>query len=172
SHQTLNVNYRISKLKELKKNIKQFEEKIYRALQTDLGKTEAEAFITEVNLDYAELNLAIAKLKKWSKPKKVFTPVILWPSVSYILPSPLGVVLIISPWNYPFQLTFTPLISAIAAGNCAIVKPSEFSVETGKVIETIIEKTFNCNYVKVVKGEGHIVVPKLFEAGNFNHVFF
>lgn len=121
---TLPYDFRILQLKKLREAVSKYEEDILNALSLDLNKTEFEAYTSELGLVDTELNLAIKNLKRWMKKKRVRTPIFLKPGKSYILPSPKGVVLIISPWNYPFSLAILPLIGAMAAGNAIILKPS------------------------------------------------
>lgn len=152
---TLNVEGRITALKKLKSSIKNNEELILKALKADLGKSYAEGYMAEVGLVLEEANVAIKKLKSWVKPKRVKTSMANFPSKNFLYREPYGVVLIVSPWNYPFQLTMAPLIGAIAGGNTAIIKPSRKSINTTKVMTKIIEETFEPGFVKVVSaGEG------------------
>lgn len=152
SGKTLDVNFRKQKLKELKAEIIKNEKEIFEALETDLGKSSTEAYMSEVGLVLSEIDCCIKHLKKWAKPKKVRSPLAQFPSKSYILSEPLGVVLVMSPWNYPFMLTLNPLIGAIGAGNCAIVKPSRYSGATSDVIKKILNNVFSEDYVLVVLG--------------------
>jgi aldehyde dehydrogenase (NAD+) len=152
SHQTLDPHFRISHLMKLKKIIKEHEKEISDALYADLGKGEFEAFSTEIGMVQHELTEHIRKLKKWSKPLKARTPLHAFPSSSYIYKQPYGKVLIISPFNYPFMLAMTPLAGAVSAGNVVVLKPSEFTPSTAAVIQKIIEKAFDKNYVAVVQG--------------------
>ena len=124
---TRDLDFRIDKLRTLKKSIVKNEKQILEALWADLHKSEFEAYATEIGIILDEINFAIKHLKSWSKTKKVWTPLTNFLSSSYIYSEPYGVSLIISPWNYPFQLLMSPLIGSIAAGNCAMLKPSENS---------------------------------------------
>ena len=119
------VDYRIQILNSLLDSIKENESKIYDALKEDLNKHEFESFLTEILLVKKEIKLFTKKLKSWSKKKRVKGSILNFPSKNYLIPEPYGNVLIITPWNYPFQLSLTPLIGAIAAGNVVIIKPSE-----------------------------------------------
>lgn len=170
--ETRNYEFRINQLKKLRDEIKRNEEDIINALSIDLGKPTFESYTAEIGVVYQELNHAIKNLKAWMKPKKIPTPIYLKPATSFIYPEPKGVVLIISPWNYPFQLAISPLIGAIAAGNCVILKPSNQSKETEKVISKIISNTFQDNYISVVEGAGSEVVTPLIENYRFDHIFF
>lgn len=142
-----NIVFRKQALRKLKKVIKAYEKDVFAALQADLGKSEAEAYATEIGMVYSELTYMIKHLDGLSRPKHIATPLQNFKGVSRIYREPYGVVLIIAPWNYPFQLAMVPLIGALAAGNCAVVKPSAYAPETSAVIGKIIEKTFGSNYV-------------------------
>lgn len=169
---TRSYEFRITGLKKLRNIIEKNEENIINALTLDLGKPIFESYTAEIGVVYQELNHAIKNLKYWMKPKKVPTPIYLQPANSFIYPEPKGVVLIISPWNYPFQLAISPLIGAIAAGNCAILKPSNQSKETEKIISKIIREAFSDNYISVVEGPGSEAVTPLIENYRFDHIFF
>lgn len=151
---TRDISIRISMLKKLKYSIKKHEQDIFDGLSKDLRKSEFEAYATEVGLVLQEIELAIKKVGRWSKPKRKRTPIVHFPSSSYVYPEPHGVVLIMSPWNYPFQLTMAPLVGAIAAGNCAMIKPSKYSPNINKVMIDIIEECFDKNFVAVVEPNG------------------
>ena len=152
--ETLDVSFRIAMLKKLKNSILAYEENLYDALWQDLRKSKFESYETEIGLVIDEIDLSIKKLRSWAKPKRKRTPMVHFLSYSYRYPNPYGVVLIMSPWNYPFQLTMSPLVGAIAAGNCAVIKPSKYSKATSEIMEKIIEDTFKVNYVSVVETEG------------------
>lgn len=149
---TKDINFRIEALKKLKHDIKMNEKNIFKALKIDLNKSEFETFITEIGIVYDEINGAIKNIKKWSKPKKVKTPITNFLASSYIYNEPYGVALIMAPWNYPFQLIMAPLVGAISAGNCVLLKPSELAVETEQIIVKIIKETFSDEYIGVVTG--------------------
>lgn len=157
-------------LERLKKLILKYEKEIHQALFDDLGKCELEAAIAETGFVISEIDHALKKLKKWMKPQRVRTPLVHFPSCSYIVPEPLGVTLIISPWNYPFQLLISPLIGALAAGNTAILKPSEVSQNTSKVIAKMIGEGFDSSHVLVVEG-GVPETQSLLELP-FDHIFY
>ena len=144
--------YRKKALNLLKASIKANEEKLLKALQTDLNKSDFEAFTTEIGIVYTEIDFVLKNLKKWMKPKRVKTPLTHIGSVSKIYPDPYGASLIISPWNYPFQLAMTPLIGAIAGGNTAVIKPSELTPTVSNLIKEIISQTFVEDYVAVELG--------------------
>lgn len=165
-------NFRIKQLINLKTAIKQHEKNILEALHADLHKPEFEAFTSEVGFLYEELNFTIKHLSRWMKPKKVATPIVLELSKSKIIKEPKGVALIISPWNYPFQLLFSPLVGSIAAGNCTVLKPSNETPHTAAIIEKIITENFNEQYISVVQGSGSTVGQQLIEQFAWNHIFF
>ncbi len=149
---TMSVSGRIAALKKLKACILKYETDINAALKADLGKGDFESYMCEVGMVLSELSYMISHTKKYSKPKRVHTPLAQFHSKSYKLPSPYGVTLIMSPWNYPFLLTMDPLVDAIAAGNTAIVKPSAYSPATSAIITRIIEECFPSEFISVVNG--------------------
>jgi aldehyde dehydrogenase (NAD+) len=153
SGKTKDINTRIDNLKKLLDNILLNEKNIFNVLHKDLKKSNFESYLTEIAVLKSEVELVCKNLKKWSKPKKVKSTLANFPSKDYIYSEPYGTVLIISPWNYPFQLALLPLISAIAAGNTAVIKPSEHAPNTSALLEKIISSIFNENYVKVVQGD-------------------
>ena len=167
---TLPYAFRREQLLALKRAIEAHEEEIYAALRSDLRKSKEEAFASENGLTLTDLNESLRHLKDWMTPELVSTALFNMPSRSYIRREPLGVILIVAPWNYPFQLSFTPLIGALAAGNCAVVKPSEFAPATSAVIGRIITKTFPPEYVLFVDGEGARVIPEMMQAFRFDHI--
>ena len=147
------VNYRIQILNSLLKEISKTEDKIYEALKKDLNKHEFESFLSEVLLVKREIKLFLRKLRKWSKMKKVNGSIFNFPSSNYLIPEPYGQVLIITPWNYPFQLSLTPLIGAVGAGNSVIIKPSELAPNTSSVLKELIFNVFPQNLVSVIEGD-------------------
>lgn len=167
---TKNVQFRISKLNLLRNTIKKYEKDILNALKVDLNKAPFEAYETEVGIVLEEINYTVKHLSSWSKPKRVKTPIMHFPSSSYIYKEPYGSVLIMSPWNYPFQLAIAPLVGAIAAGNCCVVKPSEYSYQTSVIIERILKEIFDDSYVAVVRG-GREANQSLLEE-RFDYIFF
>ena len=169
---TKSIAYRLQQLKALKKAVLQHEPQLYDALYKDLKKNKEEVWVTEIGFLISELNEAIRNLDYWMQPKTVSTNLANLPSKSYIQYEPLGVVLIIGPWNYPLQLLFTPLVGAIAAGNCVVLKPSEHTPATSAILKKIVEEVFNSNYVLYVEGEGATVVPQLLETFTFDHIFY
>lgn len=144
---TKSVKYRIKMLQRLKEAIRNNEVAILSTLYKDLLKSKAEAYMSELAIVYAEINEALKNVRKWSRPEKVKGTIATFPANNYVYSEPYGVVLIISPWNYPFNLAIAPLIAAIAAGNTAIIKCSKESVYTSKVIKYIINKAFGLNYI-------------------------
>ncbi len=149
---TLPVNTRLKALLKLKACILKYEDEIHAALKKDLGKSSFESYMCETGMTLSELSYMIKHIFSFTKEKSVRTPLAQFHAKSYKKPSPYGVVLIMSPWNYPFMLTMEPLVDAIAAGNTAIVKPSAYSPYTSEIIRKIIEKCFEKEYVSVVTG--------------------
>ncbi|GBW33913.1 aldehyde dehydrogenase [Staphylococcus aureus] len=152
TQQTKDISFRKDQLKKLSKAIKSYESDILEALYTDLGKNKVEAYATEIGITLKSIKNARKELKNWTKTKNVDTPLYLFPTKSYIKKEPYGTVLIIAPFNYPFQLVFEPLIGAIAAGNTAIIKPSELTPNVARVIKRLINETFDANYIEVIEG--------------------
>ncbi|EHK2407417.1 aldehyde dehydrogenase family protein [Clostridium perfringens] len=170
--ETKDINFRIEKLKKLRDVLKSEEEKVFEALKKDLMKSSFESYVTEVAMVYDEINMHIKNIKKWSKKRRVKTPLVQFPAKSFIQLEPYGVVLIIGPFNYPFMLTMDPLIGAIAAGNTAVIKPSESAPETSKILKEILEKVFYEKYVLHVNPErGKEVVEELLKE-KFDYIFF
>lgn len=164
--------FRLLQLKRLKQIVLEHEKELYSALYTDLKKSEEEAWATEIGFFLNELNYTIDHLKEWMQPHTVPTNLLNQPSTCYTIAEPLGVVCIIAPWNYPFQLLFTPLIGAIAGGNCVVLKPSEFAPATAAVMAKIIKNLFPENYILYVEGEGAQVLPAMFSSFRFDHIFY
>jgi aldehyde dehydrogenase (NAD+) len=164
------IGYRRETLKKLLYNIQKSEDLIVKALYDDFKKPEFEAVLTETNYVISELKDTIKNIKKWSKPKRVFPSLLNFPSTDYIYKEPYGRVLVISPWNYPFQLALCPLISAVAAGNRVVLKPSELTPHTSAVIAKIIQKTFHVNHVEVV--EGGLDVSTQLLSQRWDYIFF
>ena len=164
--------FRLLQLERLKKAVMDSEKVLYEALHADLKKTDEDAWATEVGFFLSELNYTIKHLQEWMQPKSVATNLVNMPSTSYTIQEPLGVVCIIAPWNYPFQLLFTPLIGAIAGGNCAVLKPSEFAPATAKVMAKIVAGLFPNNYMLYLEGDGATVLPPLLTENRFDHIFY
>ncbi|TKC04970.1 aldehyde dehydrogenase family protein [Pedobacter frigoris] len=165
-----NATQRINKLKKLKDSIEKHEDAIYEALQSDLRKCTFEAAVTELIFIYGEIDFAIKNLNGWMKPKFVGKTITNLFAKNRIYYEPKGVCLIISPWNYPFQLMMSPLISAIAAGNCAILKPSELSPETSAILLKIIEECFEDSEISCFEGDASVSAALL--TLPFDHIFF
>ncbi|UXR63301.1 aldehyde dehydrogenase family protein [Bdellovibrio bacteriovorus] len=161
---------RIQSLNALEKAIEAHQPEIIEALKKDFNKPEAETLLSEIYPVLKELHFTRKNLKNWSRPHKVKTPLTLFGSQSFIQPEARGVCLLIGPWNYPFQLVFLPLISAIAAGNCAIVKPSELTRHTSSLIKKIAEAAFSTEHVFVAEG-GAETTQELLKFP-FDHIFF
>ncbi|MED4593292.1 aldehyde dehydrogenase [Bacillus safensis] len=164
------VQERIRILQDLKAAIKQHEKDILQALAHDLHKSEQEAYTTEVGIVYEEINHTLKHLHKWAKPTRVKTPLTHIGSKSMIIKEPYGSVLIIAPWNYPFQLALSPLVGAISAGNAVILKPSELTPAVSQVISTIIKRVFQEDHAAVVEG-GVEVSTELLKLP-FDYIFF
>jgi aldehyde dehydrogenase (NAD+) len=152
SQKTKSVDYRKAQLKKLKNAINRYEDRIIDALHKDLRKSREETYLTEISIVLQEIQLHLSNLTKWSKRVRVQTPLPLWPSKSFINPEPLGIALLMAPWNYPFQLAINPLIGAISAGCCVVLKPSPSAVHTSAVIDELISEIFSENYIKVIHG--------------------
>lgn len=147
------IHFRLTQLRKLKKAILLNQEKIENALWIDLHKSPEEAYLTEISIVTDEIGNHIKHLKKWAKAKRITTPIHLLPSSSKIIYEPLGVALIVAPWNYPFQLLFNSLIGAISSGCCSVLKPSPDAPTIAKVMEDIIVENFDTEYICVVQGE-------------------
>ncbi len=152
TNETKNVDFRLKQLRKLKEVVLENQDRIQEALWEDLHKSPEEAYLTEISIVLSEIDNHIKHLKKWSKPKRVSTPIYLIPSSSKLLYEPLGVSLIVSPWNYPFQLLINPLIGSISAGCCSILKPSPETPNIAKLMEEMIAITFPSNYITLVQG--------------------
>lgn len=166
--QTQDIAFRLQQLKKLKQAVLDRQDQILEAVRLDLGRPKFEGYFELSAL--SEANTAIKHLTTWAKPQRVKTGIDQFPASAWIQPDPLGVVLIIGPWNYPFQLVFAPLVGAIAAGNCAILKPSEHAPHTSKVVAELVESIFDPNYVAVVPGDVSTSQALLEE--RFDHIFF
>jgi len=167
---TKDVSFRIEKLKVLKQEILNNENKICIALEKDFQKPELETLLSEVAFTLIELSKLIKNLKNWSTPKSVKSSLLNFPSSDYIYYEPYGAALVISPWNYPFQLAMSPLIGAIAAGNTVVLKPSELAPHTSQLLETILKKVFKDELVCVV--QGGVETSQELLAQKWDYVFF
>ena len=170
SEATLNIDFRIKQLKLLLAALKKWEKPLYEALWADLHKSKEEAFLTELSIVEGEIKNHIKNLKKWVKPEKCSTPLKMFPSRSYVVSEPLGSALIIAPWNYPVQLLLNPLVGAISAGCTAILKPSPYVPHVSKVLEQMIEATFDEKYIAVVQGNRQVNATLLEQ--RFDLIFF
>ena len=164
--------FRKQQLKALKQALLRHEQEIYDALYADLGKSKEESYLTELGLVLAEISYMLKNLSGWMKPEKVPANAINFPSGSTLYRDPLGVVLIIGPWNYPLQLVMMGVTGAIAAGNCVVIKPSELAPACATVIEKIIRSAFSPEYVTVIQGDGKQVIPYVMNGFRFDHIFF
>ncbi len=166
THKTKKISFRIDALKRLRKTIYKYEDKINSALTRDLHKSKEQAYVTEIGLCLRETNIFIKNLKKWSKLRKKSSSVLFPLAKSYVKPEPFGVSLIISPWNYPVFLSLMPLIAAIGAGNCVILKPASSSAACSDVLDEMISDCFPEEHVKVVKrakGENYNILDEKFD---------
>jgi aldehyde dehydrogenase (NAD+) len=166
--QTRNLQFRQNQLLKLQQAIVTYQDQIIAAVHHDLGRPAFEAYFEIATL--GEIKLALKSLTQWTAPRKAATSIDVFPASAWIQPEPLGIALIIGPWNYPFQLVMSPLVGAIAAGNCAILKPSEFAPHTSTLIAKLIAEIFEPNYIAVVEGDREISQQLLAE--KFDHIFF
>jgi aldehyde dehydrogenase (NAD+) len=167
---TKSISFRIEMLNQLRHLIKSNEKTLMDALKQDLNKSEFDSYISEIGIVLEELRFTIKNLGKWAKPRRVKTSLTGLGSKSYIYPEPYGVALIIAPWNYPFQLSIAPLIGAMAAGNCAVIKPSELTPKTSNILRNIINENFPNDYISVIEGDVDTSTALLKE--NFDYIFF
>lgn len=170
SNATKDINFRIQQLKKLRDSLIKYQPQILEALWKDLHKSSQEAYLTEMSIVFNELDYHIRNLKKWAKPQRVATPLFMLPSSSQIITEPLGVSLIVAPWNYPFQLLINPLIGSISSGCCTILKPSPESASLSAVVADMIAKTFDSSYITTIEG-GREVNTVLFNQ-RFDFIFF
>ena len=152
TNKTKNIVFRIEQLKNLKAAVLKYQEKIEAALWDDLHKSPEESYLTEISIVLGEIDNHIKNIKKWSKPKKVHTPIHILPSSSKVIYEPLGISLVVAPWNYPFQLLINSLVASISSGCCCVLKPSPDTPTIAKVMEDMIKETFDPNYVSMVQG--------------------
>lgn len=170
SHTTLNVEYRLKMLGRLRDAIIKYERELTDALYTDLHKSYEEAYLTEISIILSEIDNFMKHLKGWAAPSKKSTPIKMLPSRSEMLTEPLGVALIIAPWNYPVQLLLNPLIGAIGAGCTAVLKPSPYVPHVAEVLERMITETFDSEYIAVVQGNRDVNTALLKE--RYDIIFF
>lgn len=164
--------FRKEQLIKFRHAVNKYEKPLHEALYADLKKSPEECWVTETGFLISEINATLKGLKRWMQPELVSTNLVNFPSSSYVMKEPLGVALIIGPWNYPLQLLFTPLVGAMAAGNCVVLKASEFAPATGAVMKTLIEETFAREYILFTEGDGAAVIPQMMNNFTFDHVFF
>ena len=167
---TKDINFRLENLHKLKKAILKYENRLNDALKKDLNKSPFEAYSTEIGFVLEEISYHLRHLKKWAKPVKVRTDLVNFYSRSYILNEPYGVVLIMSPWNYPFQLMFDPLVGAISAGNCVVLKPAHYSERTTETVIEMISETFDPRYVSIFEG-GRETIQQMLDI-RYDYIFF
>ena len=169
---TRSYQFRKEQLKKLRQSILNHEKELHQALYADLGKSPEESWVTETGIVLSEIKAALKDLRSWMAPEYLPTNFLNLPSSSKVLREPLGVVLVIGPWNYPFQLLINPVVGAIAAGNCVVLKPSEFAGATASTAKKIIEAVFPKDYILYVEGEGAEVIPAMMNQFSFDHVFY
>jgi aldehyde dehydrogenase (NAD+) len=162
--------FRRSQLQKLRIAIETREKSFLEALHADLHKSEQEAYGAEIGLSLSELRYALRYLPSWMKPQRRQTPLLAWPARGFIQPEPYGIALIIGPWNYPFQLLISPLVGAMAAGNCIVLKPSELAPETTAVMPQLISAMFPEEYIAIVQGNCDVAKALLRE--KFDTIFF
>lgn len=167
---TKDLCFRRDALKKLLDALTAREDVFLAALRTDLNKSDYEGYMTELGMVREECRYALKHIGKWMKPKKVISPLAQFPAKSFLMSEPYGVALIMSPWNYPVQLTLSPLIGAISAGNCAIIKPSAYSPATSQAIADLIADIFAPEYITVIQG-GRVENAKLLDL-KFDFIFF
>ncbi len=167
---TKSLDYRIAALNKLKQVIKKYEQEILTALYLDLGKNEFEAYTTEVGFILDSISYFTKNLRRWARPKRVRASIHQVPSKNYSIFEPYGTVLIIGPYNYPFQLLIEPLIGALAAGNCAVLKPSEATPQVSALVKRLLNETFDEGYVSVIEGEKETTSALI--NGAFDYIFF
>ena len=170
SQKTKDLDYRLSLLRALKVEILANEQAVIGALNKDFKKSEFEGYLSEFGIVISELNFAIKNLKRWAKPKRIKSSLLTFPSKDYLYPEPFGTALIIAPWNYPFLLAMEPLIMAIAAGNTVVIKPSELTENTSKLITRIIKNVFPETIATSIQGGVEISTELL--AQKWDYIFF
>lgn len=170
SGKTFDIAYRENALDKLEQAILKYEDRLYDALKKDLGKSRAESYMCEVGLTLSELRYVRKHVRTWSRDRKVLTPLAQFHAKSFTVQEPYGVVLVMSPWNYPVLLTLEPLVGALAAGNCCVVKPSAYSPAASEVMAKLIRETFPEEYATVVEG-GRKENQSLLEQ-KFDYIFF
>ena len=169
---TRNIEFRKEQLQKLFDCIKKREVDIQSALFNDLRKSPEEAYLTEIGPQLAEIKHTLKHLNSWAKRKSVSTPMLLFPSKSYIQAEPKGVVVIFAPWNYPFGLVIGPLVAALAAGNTILIKPAHETPHVAELLKNMIHEIFSDRHVNVITGEGPVVGDILLDQYEFDHIFF
>lgn len=172
SGQTRSLAFRREQLQKLERVLRAHESDIEKALYEDLRKHPQEVYTTEIGAVYGEIHYMLKELRGWMQPKRVGHPLYLFPGSSVIYPEPLGNVLVISPWNYPFLLTFRVAIGAMAAGNTVIIKPSEISAHSAALLEKIVNTHFPPEYMHVINDDGARVITALLHDYHFDHIHF
>ena len=161
---TKDLEIRRNALKKLRSAIRDMEEEIHAALRADLNKSDMEAYMSETGLVLSELTNQLRHMEQWAKPKRVHTPLAQFSAKSWTQCEPYGVVLVMAPWNYPFQLSLEPAIGAIAAGNTVIIKPSAYASATSAIIAKLIRRCFSSEYVAVVEGGGAVKIQSFWSS--------
>lgn len=164
--------FRVGQLKRLRQALEEQEAAINAALLKDLNKTPEEIWVTEIGLVIQEINYTLKQLRLWMQPERKKTNLLNFPSSSFVYPAARGVVLVIGPWNFPLQLLLTPVVGAIAAGNCVVMKPSEHAPATAAVVAQLIKSAFPENLALVIPGEGAEIIPALMNRFRFDQVFY
>ena len=167
---TCRAEWRIEQLKTLRAVMLKHEKALLEALAADLGKALPEAYLSEIGWVLNDIRHAIRHLKSWSRPRRRKTPLVSWPARSMLYPEPVGLVLIMAPWNYPLQLLFSPFVAALAAGNVVALKPSEMTPNVSRVAAAIVRESFPSEYASVWEGDKSVAEALL--AVRFDHVFF
>ncbi|PWU01993.1 MAG: aldehyde dehydrogenase family protein [Bacteroidetes bacterium] len=170
--ETISYEFRRKQLLLLREAILRYEDEIYDALFQDLRKSREEAYATEIGIVLMEIRHILNNLHKWTRAESVKTNLLNFPSSAKIIRDPLGVVLIIAPWNYPIQLLLMPLVGAIAGGNTVVLKPSELAPACAGLMEKMIKEIFSNNHVAIICGDGAEVIPCLMRKFRFDHVFY
>lgn len=167
---TRSLAFRRDQLRKLAAALETYETQLHDALHADLRKSPRDAYTSETGYVQSDIRYALKNMRRWSRPQRVAVPAGLRPARAQVVPEPKGAVLIIGPWNYPVQLVLSPLVAAIAAGNCAVIKPSELTPHTSAALKTLVEAAFDPHYICVVEG-GRDVAEELFSQP-FDHIFF
>ncbi|WP_289007790.1 aldehyde dehydrogenase family protein, partial [uncultured Idiomarina sp.] len=164
------LSWRLNQLQQLQRFLTENEKSLLQALKSDLNKHPSEARLTELQFLQSDIKQTIKALPKWSKPRKVGNPLLAWPATSQLIPEPLGAVLILGAWNYPLQLLLAPLIAAIAAGNCAVIKPSEHATATADLLAHQLPDYLDNAAIKLVTGS--VTESQQLTALPFDHIFY